>query len=297
MSIFQQTEPPRKQARLVINRYASWYTWSVEFRAVCKRLSAELDTLKKPKAVRILGGKEYDNTFSIDISSIADKALARRLSFFARSLYELQVSDRLMLFDNMLGEELTGRGLHFIFAYFREAIVELTANPMSALSQPLYREFKEPKDFPLHSDLYIPKILFNLFEDVPDDSSGASLFLPVPLFLKILSGLKSIDEVSRQRIVRIITGEQSKDCYEEFYYLLHGDDKEWKRELEKQMTLRQMRIKLYSGQGYLINDRLWLHGREGPSKGVSRNRLHRLIFDNKMLRLEFKRSPKSSVSE
>jgi hypothetical protein len=281
MTIFQEINPPRKQSRLVINRCASWYTWSVEFRSVYERLSAQLHSLKKPRSMRVLGGKEYDNTFSVDIASISDKVLARDLSRFARSLYELKVSDRMMLFDDMLCEEPGGGGIHFIFAYFREAIVRLTGDPMAALSQPLHREFKWPKAFPLHSDLYIPRLLFNLFEDVPDDSSGASLFLPVSVFLEILGGLKSIDEASRRQIAGIITGDHSKDCYEEFYHLLHGDDNEWKTEMERQMSLRQMRIKLYAGQGYLINDRLWLHGREGPSTGVTKKRFHRLIFNNR----------------
>jgi len=29
-------------------------------------------------------------------------------------------------------------------------------------------------EFPLHCDMYIPKRLFNVFDDVPDDDSGAS---------------------------------------------------------------------------------------------------------------------------
>jgi hypothetical protein len=44
------------------------------------------------------------------------------------------------------------------------------------------------------------------------------------------------------------------------------------------MEQRQLRIKLYAGQGYLLSDRAWLHGRDAPRGGVPINRLHRLVF-------------------
>ena len=52
------------------------------------------------------------------------------------------------------------------------------------------------------------------------------------------------------------------------------------------MLLKQEKIKLLYGQGYMIHDRKWLHGRDSPSNGVKSNRLYGFVFDNRYTMLE-----------
>jgi len=281
--IFQRTDPPRSQASLAVNRHASWHTWSSDFRSLFGAWRRQVRRLKGPRSVRLLGGEEYDNTFSLAPSSLDDKALARELTAFAESLYRLRVGRRMMLLDRMTGPFLDGHELHCLLSFFRAALVSLTGDPLAAMHQPLQREYKRPKAFPLHADLYVPRVLFNVFDEVPKDASGASIFLPVPLFLRLLPGVESLGAGARARIARIITGTHREDKYEEFYRLLHGGENGWSDELGEKMTARQLKIKLRSGQGYVVDDRAWLHGREAPSCGVTRRRLHRLIFNTKTI--------------
>lgn len=118
MDIFQQIDPPRKQARARINKQAIWYSWSNEFRYLLKHLSRQFRSLKEPASRHLLGGKEYDDTYTLDINSISDKALTRELMRFSKCLYNLDISDRLMLFTDMLNEDLYGRNLARLFASF-----------------------------------------------------------------------------------------------------------------------------------------------------------------------------------
>jgi hypothetical protein len=67
--------------------------------------------------------------------------------------------------------------------------------------------------------------------------------------------------------------------YTEFFNLLHGHEHSWVNELDKKFRARQMRIKMKKGEGYLINDRMWLHGREPTALPVTKKRLHRFIFN------------------
>jgi hypothetical protein len=228
-----------------------------------------------------MGGEEYDNTFSLALTSVADMGLARDLLAIAKGLYRLKLGERIMLLDGMLSGGLDGQDLHYLFSYLRAALVSISGDPLSALHQPLHREYKRPKAFPLHADLYVPRILFNVFDDVPRDDSGATTFLSAAVFLRMLPGVKAIDGAARKRIRAILTGTHREDRYEEFYRLLHDKENAWDQELGEKMAARQLTVKLYSGQGYLIDDRAWLHGREAPSGGVSRRRLHRLIFNNR----------------
>ncbi len=292
MEIFQPTSPARKQARAKINEHAVWYTWSNEFRSLLKPLSREFRTLKRPASTHLLGGKEYDDTYSLSSESLADKILARELISFSKCLYNLDISDRLFLFTDMLNDDLDGRSLVHLFAFFRSALVSLSHDPLSALYQPIKGQ-KRGKEFPLHSDLYIPVILFNVFEEVCTDSSGASLFLPVSSVVELLGQLKTLPANTRERIIENLTTIHRQDRYEENFYLLHGWH-EWTEELERLMRQRQLRIKLYSGQGYMLHDRYWLHGREAVNGKITHKRLHRLIFNNKVAQKEYHRHFKSS---
>ena len=292
MEIFQPTSPPRKQARARINEHAAWYTWSNEFRSLLKPLSREFRKLKRPPSTHLLGGKEYDDTYSLSAESLADRSLARELISFSKCLYNFDVSDRLFLFTDMLDDDLDGRNLGYLFAFFRAALVSLSNDPLSALYQPIKRQ-KRAKAFPLHSDLYIPVILFNVFQEVPNDSSGASLFLPISSVVELLGQLKTLPANTREQIVENLTKIHDQDRYEENFYLLHGWH-DWTDELERLMRKRQLRIKLYSGQGYMMHDRRWLHGRDEMNGTLSHKRLHRLVFNNKAAQNEYRRHVKSS---
>jgi len=281
MRIFQEVDPPRRQAQLKINKLAHWYTWSDEFLNFFYALSGKIDAIDAPLHIRVLGGKEYDDTYTVDLTSIQkDKSLAGQLTLYARDLFELEVSNQLMLLTDLLGHPSRGLSLHLLFACLRAAIISITGDPLSALSQPLGRGQRTGTEFPLHADLYVPQILFNVFEDVPDDRSGASIFLPVSLLKDLLLRIKSIPQKDRAKIIHYVTEIHDEDFYEETYDLLHGDH-EWSEELARLMQAQRSRIKLYSGQGYVVNDRRWLHGREAPSGRITKRRFHRLVFNNR----------------
>jgi hypothetical protein len=245
-------------------------------------LEQEVPRLREPNFIHLRGGKPYDYTFSLDTSVALDKQLVRDLTPFVKDLYNLPVSNSIILFDAMLGEHLSERGLHLLFAFFRDALASLSGDPMSALYAPLRGT---QNAFPVHSDLYVPQVLFNVFDDVPNDSSGATLFLSGEEFTQLLPKVKSLPPTDREKIVQILHGDSAEDHYEEFYGLLYLNF--WSKELIKKIKPKLLRMKLYSGQGYLIDDRVWLHGRERVKGGVSQKRLHRLIFNTR-----FKQSPR-----
>lgn len=279
MDIFQQIDPPRKQARARINKQAIWYSWPNEFRYLLKHLSRQFRSLKEPASRHLLGGKEYDDTYTLDINSISDKALTRELMRFSKCLYNLDISDRLMLFTDMLNEDLYGRNLARLFAFLRAALVSLSNDPLSALCQSIKHQ-KRGNEFPLHSDLYVPVILFNIFQEVSNYRRGASLFIPVSTVIELLGELRTLPAKTRERMINNLTKIHQEDRYEENFDLLHGWY-EWTEELERRMQQRQLRIKLYSGQGYMLHDRWWLHGREAINGKLTHKRLHRLVFNNK----------------
>ena len=99
--------------------------------------------------------------------------------------------------------------------------------------------------------------------------------------VEILEQVRNISEIDKNRIINCLSENNLHDRYEEFFNLLHGREHKWVEELEQGMKYRQQSIKLHSGQGYLIHDRRWLHGRDHPSRAITEKRLHRLVFNTR----------------
>jgi alpha-ketoglutarate-dependent taurine dioxygenase len=70
---------------------------------------------------------------------------------------------------------------------------------------------------------------------------------------------------------------KEEDRYDAFYGMLYGDSAAHLL-LDRRMRSACFKIRLRRGEGYLINDRRWMHGRTMTARSVTRNRLHRLTF-------------------
>jgi hypothetical protein len=197
---------------------------------------------------------------------------------FARSLATVRPGKRIMLFDHLIGRYLDSRRLHALFAALRSALVDIARSEHAAMYTPPGDAGKREGQFPLHADLYVPRYLFNVFDNTPSGPSGASLFLPVGELRRILKGVPSLPHSTRSEILSLFNSQATRDNYSAQYDLLHGRHR-WVPELESKMRSQQMRILLRSGQGYLLHDRIWLHGREAPKGGVPIDRFRRLIFN------------------
>jgi hypothetical protein len=183
-----------------------------------------------------------------------------------------------MFLTNLIDETITRNMLSIIFACFRDAHTLLSKDNTSALYAPLGNIGKRAGEFFLHADLYGPDILFNVFEEVPNDETGASTFISASELQAILHDLAAVPAVTRQNIMKCLTSKRKTDGFHELFDLLHSPYNKWTFDLGIALKNRQSKIKMETGQGYIINDRKWLHGREKPTGGVSSKRLHRLAF-------------------
>jgi len=277
--IFRQIAPPAGVSRLPVNRHATWYTWSKSFRDFLKQNADGLQQLNAPKLIRIPGlNKKYNLSFSSSTTSRLSTNARATLLNFARGLYMMRPSGQMLFFDDLICDYLDGQQLHSLFACLRGAIVETAGDELAAIYSPLISDVgKKNLGFPLHADLYIPQVLFNVFDAVPSDDSGASVFLSVSTLKSIMSRTPKLPSTRRNEIIRLLHEETGVDRFENTYDLLHGNY-EWVAALETAMSERQFRIKFQRGQGYMLNDRKWLHGREGQSSPIRKDRLHRLVF-------------------
>jgi len=161
-------------------------------------------------------------------------------------------------------------------------MVALAGDPRTAMYTPLGTIGKNAGEFPLHADLYIPTLLFNVFDNVSSEGSSASTFLSVASLRRLIPAVPSLPAARGRAIAALFERETRKDQFEVLYDLLHGEHR-WVPALERAMTRRQLAIRLQAGQGYLLHDRKWLHGRAAPDGSVPVDRLRRLVFDGSQM--------------
>jgi hypothetical protein len=278
ISLFQKVAPPRDQSKLAINRCATWYTWSPSFRLFIRNMQSTIDSVKRAPMIDIPNLNDFNHTFSLPLTAINQNRVRQDLLRFAHVLFRMRVPRRLILFTDLLNEDLDSHGLHVLFALFRAALAKLARDDRHALYQPLIPSRDLYGGFPLHADLYIPEMLLNVFDNVPTDASGASIFLKVSVLRRLMASLWTLPQYVRAEILDRFLSKRFADQFNVVYNLLHGVEHAWVPELENRMRKNQLRIKLYRGQGYLIHDRTWLHGRQAAYGGVKSNRAHRLAF-------------------
>ncbi len=264
--VFPPSPPPR------------WFTWSTRAREALYLLSDEIPSLPKP-TLEYFGPAEYGYSIGCEVRDSISAQLRQHIDSIAMAFHRIRTETGLLLFDNLMDQCIDGNTIRSLFALVRSTLVAKTGDSMVAIYAPLGAVGGTAQgDFPLHADLYPPAYLLNVFDHVPSDGSGASLLLPMEALLRMVDTLPSIPIKVNQRLRELVARPSEVDHYEEFYDLLHGEHP-WTAALEGAMADQALRVALSRGQGYLVHDRHWLHGRERPRGRVRKDRLHRLIFD------------------
>jgi len=181
-----------------------------------------------------------------------------------------------MLLCGLLDRDFSANALHHLFAYLRTLMVNISNDEMAATYAPLGEVGWDVGAFPLHCDLFLSEILFTVFDQAALDHSGASLFLSVSQLRELMERDLQLQPDIVTEITHTITARLENDGFDQLFRLLYC--RSWTRRLTSAMKAQQFRVKLETGQGYIINDRRWLHGREAPSEGVPTRRLRRLSF-------------------
>ena len=270
--------PAKDIKRTRLSQHAAWWTWSDPVRCTLDKLGTSLPRIPAPPMVHLRRGEEYDYTYTLSPGDHLPRALAREIRSIADAFLAFAPGQDRWMFRDLLQRNHPKKLLHVFFAMIRESIVNQTNDPMSAMYAPLGTVGTAAGEFRLHADLYIPTFLFNVFDDVPEDGTGASTFLGIRSFKSVLKSCELLPRSSRLEIQRLFGSGLKTDGYERFIRLVHSENNPWCDQLWESLAKAQELGSLRRGEGCLLNERLWLHGRTEPSNRVSRFRVHRLVF-------------------
>lgn len=271
LSLFASSTPPRR----LTSQDVKWLTWSPAFRDFISRYERELRTISRPALVNVRGCEPYESTYDVPLSRL--RWLPERdLRTLARSLAAIAPGGNMLVLDRLIDDQIDSGVLLSLFVLFRASLVSASGSPSKAMSRPVSRVSRDP-GFPLHADLFAHRRLLLVFDDVANHG-GASLFLSTTVLTRLLRENDACPKRVQVRVAALLRDRRRVDRFDEFFDLLHNRRHPWVPELEERMTEHQLVLRLRRGQGYLIDDRAWLHGRMPSDIAVRAGRFRRLAF-------------------
>jgi hypothetical protein len=275
------TASPRRFARHAITRVGRWTTWSVPARRFFARYAAHLR--RRPAQHWVRGSAPYGFTYSLPLTSTPSRGFHDDLLDLARSLLALRVSSKIVLLRDLFSSEVDRTTLRTFLAWMRAALVEIEGDGSAALYTPPSPERAGKNDFLLHADLFAARRVMLVFDDVPADGSGRALLLPLARADRALAST-SMPTRERRQAIGLVRGPWHRDGFDRLYSLLYGDKRSWRREVSDRLRREAIAVAFERGEGYLLEDRNWLHGRELVTGPVRTHRFHRLIHGHPFLR-------------
>ena len=281
--LLTRVEVPRRHGREAFAQRVDWYSWSAETLHLIKTNLKYLVKLPAPPCIWVRGCDPYPSTYSYRLS-----ALSEPLAFFAtetaEALLRVRVGARLRFTCGMLEPPLTSPLLHRIFALIRAGIARVNGDPRTALHAPVKTK-RHDEGFALHSDLFLTERLFLIFDNVPSGESGKSLFLSREEFEAAVAGATLMPRQQQTRLRTLMRVPVNADSFDNWFDLVYSSDNPWNRQLVRSIKQASSAIKFHRGEGYLLHDRRWLHGRTAAKGGVTETRFRRLVYGRTVVNL------------
>ncbi|SRR6266545_77470 len=276
MHALLEAQLPSRLSHIPIAAGSRWFTWSPEFRDFAQRLRKDSTLRRRVQIIEVKQCRPYGATYSTDLERLPQSDYDL-FQVFAKSLYDLRLDSRAIFLRNMLPSNFTANEVRSLFALLREALVRVAGVQSGALYSPVTPKRRD-NGFNLHADLFLTSHLWVVFDDVPADGTGASLLLPFSRLVKAICTCEELPNAVATEILDLLSLPLRRDSYNRLYLLLHSKRHEWSAALRANLEALVYMVPFHRGEGYLINDRLWLHGREPVSTSISSRRFHRLIF-------------------
>jgi len=238
----------------------------------------------------------YTDTWHLPVTAVRDPGLRAEMMLLARAMYQYEFPESGAVILTGMLDDLTPDCSLQLFGWLRSALVDLCGTPSSAVASPTgtsgtpvdgLREGEVATNgLAPHSDLWIPSMLFNYFNEV-SPGEGSSQLMPMEQLWPIAAECGMPEDVIEQTKRTLIESGEC-DYYERFARLLY-DYHPWSEELEKRLYAESMDAWLHPGEGYFVSDREWLHGRSGVRQlpaARKQHRIYRLAYNNQRLEAE-----------
>ncbi len=218
-------------------------------------------------------------------SAVPDAGVVRDLEAFARALHAYDIPGTLggaIVTQSMIGP-VGGYGMKHLFAFLRAVIVEQCGHRLGAHAIETDGTGHD-HIFPPHADMWVTSIILNIFNIQPPGQGISTMLRMDDAWATIEASGIPPEGIAQMR--RSIADHGSCDLYMQFNAWLYNDHA-WSDRLGDELLAMSVGHEMLPGQGYLVDDRRWLHGRkelrwpESYTKEDKLNRLYRLGYNTR----------------
>lgn len=233
-------------------------------------------------------------TWNLPVDAISDETLRNDMLELAGALYdyELPTGEAAIMTD--LFDGLAPDAALPLIAWLRGAIVHISGSNAAAIAAPTgmagqsidLTEGVNVGPFELHSDMWIPALLMNMFGRGVVPGQGLTTLLSMSELWDIAASCGMPPDVIEQTQFAITEAGEC-DYYGHFHKFLY-DSHPWSGNLKQALMDAAMTFQVDPGQGYIVNDRRWLHGRTSldprdMDPRYREERLLRLAYNNRRI--------------
>ena len=232
-----------------------------------------------------------EQTFYLAPDGVADAGLRQEMFALAEAFYEVELpeGDGAILTGMLAGhyrDELLP-----LFAFVRTALVELSGQRMAAHFCSTAQSGtvnEEPDKFPPHSDMWHTELLFNVFNRTREPGEGDALLIAMDDVWDVLRGAGVPDEIADKMRADLASAGTCGD-FQRFNTWMYEPEHPWFDNVVAALMAAATQLPLGPGQGYFVNDRRWMHGRNMMtwpatlSRADRHHRLYRLGYNNRRL--------------
>jgi hypothetical protein len=231
------------------------------------------------------------DTFHLGAESIADETLRAEMLEFAAAFYEFELPETqaVMLTDMLI---LPWRNeTHTLLAWLTGALADLTGQRLAAHMTSVAKTGSTneleytPGPFFLHSDMWHTELLFNLFNKTMAPGQGDSYLISIEDAWPVIRAA-GVPETAIASMKEELAAARTCAAFTDFNGWLYLEEHPWADELAQALMDACEPLSLLPGQGYFVNDRYWLHGRnsmEWTPDAEREHRLYRVGYNNRRL--------------
>lgn len=274
VSLFVPCAPPREGVEVL---GPGWHEWSPEAREHLVAMGPHVSASMAPVAARRPG--PYEWVYELPTPLREGTPLWEHVEALSHAFYELRLPpDGIVFLCRLFDHGIDPHVVRFLFAAVQGQLPRRHPKAL-ALNIPIQPVEPLSSAFPLHADLFLQPILLTVFHRVPAEETGASTFLPVASLYQLLAEVASMPPSVAAR-VRTCFDDRFGDHFDELVDVLYNPEHVWHADLRRRLHTSQQRARFIGGEGYVLDDRRWLHGRERQRCPVETDRLCRIVFDS-----------------
>lgn len=272
LALFERTGRPRWHRPFGLGE--RWWTWSLAGRRFLISHRNELESLRLARVTVLANGYP---TAVLPVRVRRLEALLERVTPLSRGLEAFPNASTPSFFRGLIGNGITGLAVSHFCSLLARALNDLgSSEPGPAMYIPP-NPSPTSTDFAVHSDLFPRGRLLIIYDQVRAPAWSASLLLPWKHAFPQLERA-GMPARSLARIRALLSRRSAADGFDELIRLLYDGYSPRGERIVELLGALSVCARFRRGEGYLLDDRKWLHGRLRTCGGMTPARFRRLVF-------------------